>query len=92
MDRENLPAGTGMLFVFAQEGYHDFWMKNMRFPLDIIWIDKDKEITGIIENAAPCDKDCRSFGVNEKTKYVLEVNAGFVRENNISVGQILTFP
>lgn len=50
--RENLASGSGMLFVFPKSDEYGFWMKGMRFPLDLIFIQKDK-IVDIIKNVPP---------------------------------------
>jgi uncharacterized membrane protein (UPF0127 family) len=81
----------GMFFILGQ-GKHDFWMKNMQFALDIIWIDREKKIIDIKENIPPCqDQDCPLFGLVEKAEYVLEVNSGFAKENEVKVGDKVTF-
>jgi len=87
MFRENLDKNSGMLFIYDGEDMRGFWMKNTLIALDMLWIDKDKNIVYIKENALPCEKDpCEVYGSLEKSKYILEVNAGFVMENDIKVG------
>ena len=83
MYRKSLAIGRGMLFAYDREAIRSFWMKNMRFPLDIIWIGADKKIGGISENVPPCKAKCPPVSVKEKSKYVLEVNAGFAQNNHI---------
>jgi len=80
-----------MLFIFEKESLHSFWMKNMRFPLDIIWIDKDKKIVDIYKFALPCKDICKTITPSLKAKFVLEVNAGFVEKNNLKIGERLDF-
>lgn len=94
MHRRNLSENEGMLFIYDEEGYHAFWMKNMNFPLDIIWLDEDKKIVYISEEVSPCKSDpCPLYSPpqNVKVKYVLEVNANFSKENNLSVGKKVAF-
>lgn len=87
MFRENLAEGKGMLFIFEEENDHGFWMKNMRFPLDIIWIGANKKVVDIIKEAFPCQREpCISYAPEAKAKYVLEVPAGFIENNNIGIG------
>jgi uncharacterized membrane protein (UPF0127 family) len=90
--RESLGQKEGMLFILGP-GEHKFWMKNMRFPLDLIWIDGEKKIIDIKENLIPCNSDsCPLFGPDQgQAEYVLEVNSGFVRENNIKIGDTINF-
>ena len=51
--RESLAKDAGMLFVFDSEAKHSFWMKNVKFPLDIIWLDKNKKVVHFVKNAQP---------------------------------------
>lgn len=86
MFRKNLPEGRGMLFVFEAEGRYGFWMKNMKFTLDIIWIDKEKKIVDIKPHLSPCQEACEIFGPPDKILYALEVDAGFAGRNKIEIG------
>ncbi len=85
MFREYLENNHGMLFRWDNEKLRSFWMKNTLIPLDIIFISKDHEITGIIQ-AEPCKKQTGCQVYAGKAKYVLEVNQGFCKENNIKEG------
>ncbi len=91
MYRKSLPQDKGMLFVFEKEKIHPFWMKNMRFPLDIIWLDANKKIVDIYQNAQPCKETCDSIIPKSAATFVLEVNAGFVEKNKIKVGDRFEF-
>lgn len=84
-DRENLREDAGMLFVFSKAEQHHFWMKDMKFAIDIIWIDEDLNVVYIKENATPQDFP-NTYGPDVACKYVLEVNAGFVEKYNLKVG------
>lgn len=89
--RESLAEREGMLFVFAQEDVQPpFWMKEMEFAIDIIWIDDDK-VVQIDENVpAPesdtPDSELKFYPPNQPIDYVLEVKAGFADQNDIKVG------
>ncbi len=90
MNREFLALDSGMLFVFEKEDVYNFWMKNTLIPLDIIWIDKDNEIIFIKENVQPCKTDiCETFGPNEKSIYILEINGGLVKKMGLGVGDLI---
>ena len=91
MFRDSLPDNAGMLFIFEEEGLYSFWMKNMRFSLDIIWLDLNKKIVDIKENIPPCSESCEILNPGNKAKYVLEVNAGFTRRNKIKAGEAVKF-
>ncbi|NOQ68173.1 hypothetical protein GQ568_01910 [Patescibacteria group bacterium] len=90
MNRKFLALDSGMLFVFEKEGVYKFWMKNTLIPLDIIWIDKNRKIIFIKENASPCKIDiCETFGPNEKAKYILEINGGVAEKMGLGVGDLI---
>ena len=87
--RDSLEGGHGMLFVFNTEGIYPFWMKNMKFPLDIIWIDSSYRVVGVTSDVRP-ESYPETFSPNKPAKYVLEVKSGFARENNIKVGSLVS--
>lgn len=84
----------GMLFLFAQPQVIPIWMKDMQFPIDIIWFDSSGNILHIEKNAQPCTDNCIIYGQDiSQAKYVLEVAAGFADKfgiNQDSVLQILS--
>ncbi len=88
--RKSLTENESMLFVFDQPGKHSFWMKDMNFSIDIIWIDEDLRVVYIKENATPTSYP-ETFGPDENAKYVLEVVAGFSEKNNLKVGDNAKF-
>lgn len=86
MFRSSLPEGQGMLFIFGSDEPRSFWMKNTLIPLDLIFAKSDGTIVDIKENFEPCnDFDCPRY-VSKPAAYVLEVNAGFVKEHKIAAG------
>jgi uncharacterized membrane protein (UPF0127 family) len=84
--RDSLPKDHGMLFVFDEEGNYAFWMKNMEFNLDIIWINSTGTIVHIEKNLKPCLEICPSYGSEKPAQYVLEMNAGVSDELGIREG------
>lgn len=87
MHREYLHNNHGMLFVFSFESIYPFTMKNTRFPLDIIWINRHEEIVHISEYIKPCKTFfCPPINPWKRAKYVLEVNAGTAKELDLKVG------
>ena len=89
MFREKLEKNAGMLFIFEDEAYQSFWMKNTLIPLDIIFIDNDLKIADV-KYADPCKKEpCAVYTSSKPAKYVLEVNAGFVANNKLNVDDLL---
>lgn len=87
--KSSLPHDSGMFFVFEQAGVYPFWMKDMLFSLDMLWIGDDFSVVHIVENASP-DTYPDIFDPGVPARYVLEVNAGFVKEKNIQVGDIVS--
>lgn len=86
MFRKKLNENDGMLFVFDDESYLTFWMKNTLIPLDLIFIDGNYGIVDI-KNAVPCKEDpCVLYKSLKPAKYVLEVNTNFTAKNKIKVG------
>jgi len=89
MFREFLGEDKGMLFVFDDSLPRIFWMKNTLIPLDIIFISEDFRIINIME-AEPCEKEpCEFYYSRGNARYVLEVNNGFSKNFNISVGKLV---
>jgi len=90
MFRKFLGQDKGMLFIFKKEAKYSFWMKNTFIPLDIIWLNKDKKVVFIIENAQPCKwYYCSSLKPTAEAKYTLEVNGGIVEKIGLMVGDNL---
>ena len=93
--RAGLAADEGMLFVFAQDGEHAFWMKDMRFSIDILWL-RESLSTGsgqavvvyMAQNVSP-DTYPQSFRPNVPARYVLELPAGYAKEHTVSIGDIV---
>ena len=90
---EELPPGRGMLLAYSEEDVHLAWTKNIHFPVDMIWMDRHKEIIHIEENIPPCEADpCPTYGPDEPIAlYVLQVASGMVRDNGLSPGADLSF-
>jgi uncharacterized membrane protein (UPF0127 family) len=82
-ERKNLKQDQGMLFVYNKKIMPTFWMKDMLFPIDIIWI-CDDEIVDLTENLPiPQNGETKKATPKEEINYVLEVNAGFIKNNNL---------
>jgi len=86
MFRQFLEEDSGMLFIFENEDYYGFWMKNTLIPLDMIFISESLEIVDI-KHAIPCTEDpCGNYVPTRPAKYVLEVNSEFTTGHNIIIG------
>ena len=85
-NRNNLCENCGMLFLFDDLKLHNFWMGEMRFPLDILYI-RDNEIVEIFENIPiMTDNDYTRIYPDINANRVLELNAYWSQKNNIKVG------
>jgi uncharacterized membrane protein (UPF0127 family) len=88
--RQELPAGTGMLFDFGREESASFWMKNTYVPLDLIFIRGNGEISKIAENAPPLSLDLIPSG--GPARAVLEVIGGTSKKLGIAAGDRVVHP
>jgi len=87
--RRELAADHGMIFLFPGESQQTFWMKNTPIPLDMIFINHDGKIVGIVEQATPFTLDPRS--VNGDSQYVLEINGGLSKKYGFARGDSVRF-
>lgn len=88
--REELPQDTGLWFVFDTPDTHGIWMKDMKFPIDIVWVDSTFAVVHIEENVTP-ESYPTIFEPPTKATYVLEVNRGVVSALGIKVGDTLRY-
>src|SRR3989344_4432018 len=89
--RDSLEEDTGMLFVFPNDARHSFWMKDMKFPIDIVWISKEGKVVDIQHEVAPETYPEYSFAPQDIARYVLELRAGWAKEHDVSVGGVVEF-
>jgi uncharacterized membrane protein (UPF0127 family) len=87
--RQSLADDRGMIFLFPSESVQTFWMKNTPISLDMIFINRNRKIVGIVERAVPFSLDARS--VTEPSQYVLEINGGLARRYGIQTGDSVRF-
>ena len=86
MNRESLLKDRGMLFSFLIPGHRFFWMKNVKIPLDIIFINRKFEIIYIHESSVKHGFFYKIYWSHGFCKYVVESNMGFCKKHNISIG------
>lgn len=89
--REALPSDYVMLFVFDSADAYGIWMKDMNFPIDILWLDEGGNIIHIENNISP-DTYPKVFFPPGNSLYIIEANAGFALQNSLSVGKKLDIP
>lgn len=87
--RESLAEDAGMFFIFSEPARQNFWMKEMKFPIDIIWISGDR-VAGFVEDAQ-VSPPLTIYSSPENVDKVLEINAGLVKEWGIKVGDFINF-
>jgi len=85
MYRTSMPDDAGMLFSWSDEQVRSFWMRNTCLPLDMLFIDADANIVGILEQVPTLNEDSRR--VPCPAAHVLELNAGWARAHGIEPGQ-----
>ena len=88
--KNNLEENEGMLFVFNHTDKYPFWMKDMNFPIDIIWIGEDLRVVYIKKNALP-GSYLETFTPSQNARYVLEVFSSFSEKNNLKEGDKVEF-
>ena len=88
--RSCLDNGRAMLFVYDEEATYCFWMKDMEFPIDMVWLDSARKIVKIEADATPQSYPA-SFCNQEPARYILEVNAGQAAEFGWQIGTELNF-
>lgn len=85
-NRDALAADAGMLFAFDEPGTYGFWMKDMRFPIDMIWL-RDGEVVGVDADVpVGSEADLPVYRPDVPVDRVLETNAGFAKAHEITVG------
>ncbi len=83
--RSDLPSGKGMLFVFDTDGVWGIWMKDMQFPIDIVWADVDGKVVTVALNIAP-ETYPEVFLPSAPARYIIELPAGFAAAHGIVEG------
>lgn len=83
--KTSLEANTGMLFVYSEPSSECYWMKDMQFSIDIIWLDSDGTVLDVEKSVSP-DTYPKDFCPSTAADYVLEVSAGTAEKTRISPG------
>lgn len=89
MYRSSMPQNAGMLFLMPREDIQGFWMRNTYIPLDMIFVNSNKQIVTIHANTTPMNES--SYISTAPALYVVEVNAGYCNKNNIKEGDKIDF-
>jgi uncharacterized membrane protein (UPF0127 family) len=94
MFRPGMPDDHCFLMEFEREGFHSVWMLFMRFPIDIVFLDAGKRVTGVFENVEPMGLNPRTwktYGTSGRSRWILELKAGTVRRTRTHVNDVLDF-
>jgi uncharacterized membrane protein (UPF0127 family) len=86
-----LRDNQAMLFIYDSDGKWPIWMKDMKYPIDIVWLDKDKKVVYIVKNAPPESYPYENFTPKQDARYVLEFPAGTVSKKSIVIGEETVF-
>lgn len=89
----NLDQNKGMLFIFQKPGFYPFWMKKMKFPIDIIYVNKDKivEIFSDVKPPKSQDQNPPVYQSSQPADKVLEINSGLSKKFNFKKGDTVTY-
>jgi uncharacterized membrane protein (UPF0127 family) len=91
MFRDFLPDDAGLLLEMERPGFHAIWMKNVRIPLDILWLDAQGRIVWMVEWAPPCRQEpCPIYRPDARSVFVLEVSGGVAGRHGAVVGGRVT--
>ena len=92
MFRPSLPEDRGLLFVFEHPEFQSFWMKNCKFPIDMVWLDGERRVVHLAESVPPCKSEpCPLYTPMRKALFVVELNAGQARREKAVIGSQLSF-
>jgi hypothetical protein len=92
MFRPSLPLDRGMIFLFGTSDFHGIWMKNCKFPIDILWLDEERRVVHVAEAVPPCKAEpCPVYNPMRKASWVIELNAGQARREKAVLGSTVRF-
>ncbi len=86
--RDGLKEDEGMFFVFPKEGRHGFWMKDMSFPIDVLWLNKEGKVIHIVENMKP-NSYPKTYYPDIPASFAVELPANSVSKTKVKVGDII---
>ncbi|MBU0647944.1 DUF192 domain-containing protein [Patescibacteria group bacterium] len=87
--REQPGENEGMLFIYKEEGFYSFWMKDMKFDLDILFFDKEGKLVDYLDNLKPCEgSECQGYMPKEPAMFVLEVREDVLENDEYELKMI----
>lgn len=89
---KDLPKGSAVLFVFASDNEWGIWMKDMNYPIDIVWLDSSARVVHTVRNAQPASYPDTTFTPPVKARYVIELPSGTIEQTDIKNGDRAELP
>ena len=91
-DTDSLPTDEAMVFVFKADGKWPMWMKDMSYPIDILWLNSGKQVVHIVKNAQPSSYPKTEFIPDSPSRYVIEIASGMVDGTGVKIGDPVGLP
>lgn len=88
---QSLREDQAMIFVYGDDAKWAISMKGMKFPVDIVWLDRDRSIVYIVKNAPPESYPYETFAPKQKARYIIQLPAGTVARKSIVIGNVAAF-
>lgn len=88
---KSLPTDHAMLFVFEDNTKPGIWMKDMNYPIDIIWLSSNRQVVHMVNNAQPSSFP-KTFQPSTLARYVIELSSGTIEKTGITKGDVVTLP
>ena len=89
---DSLPEGQAMVFAFASDSKWGMWMKDMNYPIDIVWLNSDRQVVYVVKNAQPSSYPDTTYKPDVPTRYVIELPSGTIERTGIAVGDAAGLP
>lgn len=89
---DSLPEGKAMVFVFPSDDKWGIWMKDMKYPIDIVWLNNDREVVHLVNDAQPSSYPETTFKPDTNARYVIELPSGTIERIGISIGDPAGMP
>lgn len=91
-DSESLPEGQAMVFAFPRDEKWGIWMKDMNYPIDIVWLDSGRTVVHLVKNAQPSSYPSTTFSPSVNSRYVIELPSGTIERTGIAIGDPAGMP
>lgn len=88
----SLPADNAMLFIFDKSDNPVIWMKDMNYPIDIVWLNNEKQVVHMVKNAQPSGYPKEKFQSATPARYVIELPSGTIERTGITQGDPAGLP